>query len=94
MRFLRHHIFKDNHHVLPQKEKKKKTHKNQTYKIKILQAWESQTSISNRLKVIKMVAWFKGILMLMGIMEETVQREIMKKQIARKKNQTRTQFQG
>lgn len=93
MRFLHHHIFKDNHHVLPQKEKKK-THKNQTYKIKILQAWESQTSISNRLKVIKMVAWFKGILMLMGIMEETVQREIMKKQIARKKNQTRTQFQG
>ena len=54
MRFLRHHIFKDNH-VLPQKKKKKKTHKNQTYKIKILQAWESQTSISNRLKVIKML---------------------------------------
>ena len=42
------------------KRKKKKTHKNQTYKIKILQAWESQTSISNRLKVIKMVAWFKA----------------------------------
>lgn len=56
------------------KRKKKKQHKNQTYKIKILQAWESQTSISNRLKVIKTVAWFKGILMLMGIMEETVQR--------------------
>lgn len=56
------------------KRKKKKTHKNQTYKIKILQAWESQTSINNRLKVIKTVAWFKGILMLMGIMEETVQR--------------------
>ena len=37
------------------KIKKKKTHKNQTYKIKILQAWESQTSISNRLKIIKML---------------------------------------